>query len=143
MAPSGHHWLAAAASSTCRGVHELTPDLLLKVLFYRTGPARAPVSCEGPPMAALTAAPSARAKASARARMGRPGPAPPSTAPVAAAPAAAPPFMIELSQACVSVPLPLGAAAAAPPNRVASVGPRNNPPAGRPRRAAGRRDRPP
>ncbi len=86
-------------------------------------------------MAALAAAPSARAKARAKARMGRLPPAlcstgPASTAPVIAAPAAAPPFMIEFSQACVSVPLPLGAAAAAPPNKVASVGPRNKPASG-------------
>ena len=62
--------------------------------------------------------------------MGRLAPAPLSTAAVTAAPAAAPPFMIELSQACVSVPLPPGAAAAAPPNRVASTGPRNSPASG-------------
>ena len=33
MAPSGDHSLAAAASSTRRGVHELTPDLLFGFLF--------------------------------------------------------------------------------------------------------------
>ena len=75
-------------------------------------------------MAAPAAAPGARAKGRARARMGRLAPGPASSAPVIAAPAAAPPFMIEFSQACVSVPLPLGAAAAAPLNSVASVGPR-------------------
>ena len=67
----------------------------------------------------------AMAAARLRARMGRPA-----ANPARAAPAAPPPFMIELSQAWVSVPPPRGAALAAAPNKVASVGPRHKPASG-------------
>jgi hypothetical protein len=54
----------------------------------------------------------------------------PDANPARAAPAAAPPFMIELIQAWVSVPPSRGAALAAAPNYVASVGPRHRPASG-------------
>src|SRR5215469_15558657 len=116
MAPSGDHSMATTASSTRRGVHELTPDLLFR--FFSTErdwrvPSHRASSGHG-----------TRHRAQGQGEgqgEGEDGPA--STMPVTAAPAAAPPFMIEFSQACVSVPLPGGAAAAAWLNRVASVGP--------------------
>jgi hypothetical protein len=54
----------------------------------------------------------------------------PEANPASAAPPAAPPFMIELTQDCVSVPVPGGAARAAAPNSEARVGPRHRPASG-------------
>ena len=76
-------------------------------------------------MTALAAAAAAAAVARASARMGWPD-----VNPASAAPPAAPPFMIELIQACVSVPLPGGAALAAAPNKVARAEPRHSPASG-------------
>src|SRR5580658_1115221 len=114
MAPPGTHSIPAAASSTRCGVQELTRDHLslgagpptyrsavVPSLFCRNGTWCALT-------AAVTAAPAAAAAASPRARTGRP-----EANPARAAPPAAPPFMIELTQDWVSVPLLGGAAAAA------------------------------
>src|SRR5450755_1004448 len=74
---------------------------------------------------ALTAATVAVSAVVARARTGQLA-----VSPARTAPAAAPPFIAELSQACVSVPAERGAALAAMLNRVARVGPRHSPATG-------------